>query len=205
MRLVLRRMGHVDADSIVTLKGRAAMEVDAGDELLIGELLFDGTFAALSPAAAAALASCFIASEMERPTAAAAAAAAGGLGDELGAAFEGLRAAAGRIGAVLADAALGALDGGASYLAQFSPHLMPLVHAWASGADFAAVCRLDASLFEGTVVRVIKRLGELLGELIDAAKVMGNEGLAATLEAAKGAMHRDIVHSASLYTLEDGV
>ena len=97
---------------------------------------------------------------------------------------------------------LGAPDGGAAYLAQFSPHLMPLVHAWASGADFAAVCRLDEGLFEGTIVRVLKRLGELLTELIGAAKVMGNDALAATLEKAQDATHRDIAFSASLYTLE---
>jgi ATP-dependent RNA helicase DOB1 len=179
------------------------MEVDAADELLMAELLFDNTFATLSPAAAAALASCFIASEMEKPTATAVAAAKS-LPDDLAGAHERLRAAATRIAAVLADARLGALDEGAGYTATFSSHLMPIVHAWTSGAEFAEICQLDEALFEGTIVRVIKRLDELLAELVGAAKVMGNEALAEKLEAARGAMHRDIVFSASLYTLEDG-
>ncbi|KAJ1630762.1 Tubulin/FtsZ, GTPase domain-containing protein [Pavlovales sp. CCMP2436] len=88
---------------------------------------------------------------------------------------------------------------------------MPLVLAWASGSDFGTVCALDPNLFEGTIVRMIKRLDELLTELVGAAKVMGNEPLAATLEAAKGAMHRDIagvqVGNAcwELFCLEHGI
>jgi ATP-dependent RNA helicase DOB1 len=202
MRLVLRRLGHVDADGIVTLKGRAAMEVDAGDELVMGELLFDGTFAELSAPVAAALASCFIALEMEKPSAAAAVASRS-LPEELAFAYDRLKAAASRVAVVLADARLGPLDGGSSYVSAFSPHLMPLVFAWASGAEFTQVCALDAGLFEGTIVRVIKRLEELLTELIGAAKAMGNDRLAGTLQAACAAMHRDIVFAGSLYTLED--
>uniref|UniRef100_A0A2P2MK80 RNA helicase n=1 Tax=Rhizophora mucronata TaxID=61149 RepID=A0A2P2MK80_RHIMU len=57
---VLKRLGHVDADGVVQLKGRAACLIDTGDELLVTELMFNGTFNDLDHHQVAALASCFI-------------------------------------------------------------------------------------------------------------------------------------------------
>lgn len=45
---------------VVTLKGRAACEIDTADELLAAELLLNGTFGGLEPAALVALASCLV-------------------------------------------------------------------------------------------------------------------------------------------------
>ena len=39
MQAVLRRLGHLDKENVVQLKGRAAAEVEACDELLAAELL----------------------------------------------------------------------------------------------------------------------------------------------------------------------
>ena len=39
---VLRKLGHIDADGVVLLKGRAASLIDTGDELLVTELMFNG-------------------------------------------------------------------------------------------------------------------------------------------------------------------
>ncbi|KAJ6958633.1 hypothetical protein NC653_040319 [Populus alba x Populus x berolinensis] len=57
---VLKRLGHIDADGVVQLKGRAACLIDTGDELLVTELMFNGTFNDLDHHQVAALASCFI-------------------------------------------------------------------------------------------------------------------------------------------------
>lgn len=40
---VLKKLGHIDADGVVQLKGRAACLIDTGDELLVTELMFNGT------------------------------------------------------------------------------------------------------------------------------------------------------------------
>lgn len=53
-------LGHIDADGVLQLKGRAACLIDTGDELLVTELMFNGTFNDLDPHQVAALASCFI-------------------------------------------------------------------------------------------------------------------------------------------------
>lgn len=39
---VLKRLGHIDGDGVVQLKGRAACLIDTGDELLVTELMFNG-------------------------------------------------------------------------------------------------------------------------------------------------------------------
>lgn len=39
---VLKKLGHIDADGVVQLKGRAACLIDTGDELLVTELMFNG-------------------------------------------------------------------------------------------------------------------------------------------------------------------
>jgi ATP-dependent RNA helicase DOB1 len=39
---VLKMLGHIDADGVLQLKGRAACLIDTGDELLITELMFNG-------------------------------------------------------------------------------------------------------------------------------------------------------------------
>ena len=40
---VLKMLGHIDGDGVLQLKGRAACLIDTGDELLITELMFNGT------------------------------------------------------------------------------------------------------------------------------------------------------------------
>lgn len=39
---VLKKLGHIDSDGVVQLKGRAACLIDTGDELLVTELMFNG-------------------------------------------------------------------------------------------------------------------------------------------------------------------
>lgn len=41
---VLKKLGHIDADGVVQLKGRAACLIDTGDELLVTELMFNGEY-----------------------------------------------------------------------------------------------------------------------------------------------------------------
>lgn len=56
---VLRRLGFVDGE-VATVKGRVACELSTGDELLLTELMFGGTFNDLAPEALTALLSCFV-------------------------------------------------------------------------------------------------------------------------------------------------
>ena len=63
---VLRRLAFTDASDIVDMKGRVACEISSGDELLLTELIFNGSFNSLSPEQCAALLSCFVFTEKVR-------------------------------------------------------------------------------------------------------------------------------------------
>ncbi len=56
----MRRLGHVDENGLVLTKGRAACEIDAADELLTTELMFNGVFSKLDKHQVVALASCLV-------------------------------------------------------------------------------------------------------------------------------------------------
>ena len=59
-RKVLKRLGYVDKEGIVSLKGRVASEIRTGNELVLTELMFDGVFNDLTIEQICALMSCFI-------------------------------------------------------------------------------------------------------------------------------------------------
>ena len=60
---VLRKLGMIDSEGIVTLKGRAACEIDTADELLTTEMMFNGTLNGLDKHQLVALVSCLVPGE----------------------------------------------------------------------------------------------------------------------------------------------
>jgi ATP-dependent RNA helicase DOB1 len=57
---VLRRLGFATSADVIEPKGRVACEISTGDELLLTELIFSGTFNSMEPEHCAALLSCFV-------------------------------------------------------------------------------------------------------------------------------------------------
>ena len=54
-------------------------------------------------------------------------------------------------------------------------------------------------VYEGSLIRLFRRLEELLRQVAQAAKVMGSEDLEQKFESALGKVRRDIVAAQSLY------
>lgn len=84
------------------------------------------------------------------------------------------------------------------YLQTFKHELMEVVYAWTKGASFATICKMT-DVYEGSLIRIFRRLEELLRQIAQAAKVMGSEELEQKFEAALGKVRRDIVAAQSLY------
>lgn len=76
--------------------------------------------------------------------------------------------------------------------------MINVVYQWANGAKFVDICKLS-SAFEGHIIRVIRRLEELLRQLMQASKTIGNSPLEQKFSAAIIAIKRDVVFSSSLY------
>jgi ATP-dependent RNA helicase DOB1 len=169
---------------------QVAAGISSGDCLVLTELLFNGTLAPLTAIQLGALLSCFIWSE------------AGDRGmpkvrDDLEAPFSALRDAAKRVGAAQADAGM-AVDVDA-YVTSFRPDLIDSVMLWANGVSFLTVKNHTKSIFEGSLVRALRRLHELLLQLKTAVEVIGDLELAQRFEEGAARLNRDVVFAASLY------
>ncbi|XP_036164418.1 exosome RNA helicase MTR4 isoform X3 [Myotis myotis] len=166
---VLRRLGFATSSDVIEMKGRVACEISSADELLLTEMMFNGLFNDLSAEQATALLSCFVFQENE---------------------------CAKRIAKVSAEAKLEIDE--ETYLSSFKPHLMDVVHTWATGATFAHICKMT-DVFEGSIIRCMRRLEELLRQMCQAAKAIGNTELENKFAEGITKIKRDIVFAASLY------
>ncbi|OWR42365.1 superkiller viralicidic activity 2 2 isoform 1 [Danaus plexippus plexippus] len=185
---VLRRLGYCTLSDVIELKGRIACELSSADELLLTELIFNGVFNNLSAEQSAALVSCFVCDENSTQTSA--------TGEELRGVLRQLQEYARRIAKVSIDAKMD-LDED-EYVGKFKCTLMDVVLAWAKGASFLQICKMT-DVFEGSIIRCMRRLEEVLRQLCQAAKNIGNTDLENKFSDAIKMLKRDIVFAASLY------
>jgi antiviral helicase SKI2 len=73
-----------------------------------------------------------------------------------------------------------------------------VVYQWARGLPFGEIKEMT-NIQEGSIVRCITRLDELLKDVRNAARVIGNPSLYRKMVAASLCVKRDIVFAASLY------
>lgn len=189
MKRVLRRLGHVDADNVIQLKGRVACEINTADALLITELIFNGVFNDLSVAQTAAVCSCLVFTDKGSDGAEA-------LPTELAEPLRLLQSAARKIANISQDCKI-AIDV-EEFVQSFRPDMMEVVFAWVNGSRFVDIMGMTTA-FEGTVIRVIRRLEELMRQLADSAKAVGDGALETKFTTASTKMKRDIIFAASLY------
>ncbi len=185
---VLRRLNFTSQQDIIELKGRVACEISTGDELLLTELIFNGTFNDLTPEQSAALMSCFVFEERSKESPR--------LKPELEEPLKQMREMATRIAKISKDSKLDIVE--KDYVESFRSELMEVVFAWCKGASFTQICKMT-DVYEGSLIRMFKRLEEMLRQMSAAAKTIGNGMLEEKMEKALTLVHRDIVSAGSLY------
>merc|ERR1712099_149119 len=84
------------------------------------------------------------------------------------------------------------------YVESFCPILMEVIYSWSIGSSFAESCKLT-DIFEGSIIRVARRLYEILNQLRNAALVIGKIDLADKLESCHKILYRGIITTRSLY------
>ncbi|EDQ87492.1 uncharacterized protein MONBRDRAFT_35219 [Monosiga brevicollis MX1] len=193
MKRVLRRLQFTTNDDVIELKGRVACEVSTGDELLLTELMFNGIFNELSMAHSVALLSIFIlgtanSKEKEKEKSP--------VEKDLTNTLNQVQENARRIARVSIDTKLD-VDM-QSYAEQFPVEMLEVVHDWAQGRKFSEICE-KTDMFEGSIIRAMRRLEELLKQMIAAAKAIGNTELENKFAEGVTAIRRDIVFAPSLY------
>ncbi|GKV00378.1 hypothetical protein SLEP1_g13072 [Rubroshorea leprosula] len=186
---VLKKLGHIDADGVVQLKGRAACLIDTGDELLVTELMFNGTFNDLDHHQVAALASCFIpvdkSSEQTQ------------LRTELAKPLQQLQETARKIAEIQRECKL-EINVDEYVESTVRPYLMDVIYCWSKGASFADVIQMT-DIFEGSIIRSARRLDEFLNQLSAAAQAVGETDLERKFAVASESLRRGIIFANSLY------
>jgi len=189
MRRVLKSLEFIDQQDVVQLKGRMACEISSGGhEVLLTEMVFQNVFSDLSATDGIALCSCLVCDEKTNETFAGSQVLRDG--------FDAMQNIAKDVGAAMHDS--GVLADVEEYVGQLKPHMMEVVIAWMNGKSFLEVTS-QSSLFEGSIVRMMRRLDDLVRELSKAAKIIGNDPLSKKMSEGREKLRRGIIFSPSLY------
>ncbi|KAI9892213.1 MAG: ATP-dependent RNA helicase mtr4 [Vezdaea aestivalis] len=186
---VLRRLGFTNDLDVVALKARVACEISTGDELMLTEMLFNNFFNGLTPEVCAAVLTSFIFEERVKTPPAE-------LKPNLLNPYREIQAQARIIAKVSQESKVPLNED--EYLSLFKWELMEVVFAWSNGAGFAEICKMT-DVYEGNLIRLFRRLEELLRQMAQAAKVMGSEDLEKKFEESLLKIRRDMVAAQSLY------
>ncbi|XP_026425466.1 DExH-box ATP-dependent RNA helicase DExH9-like [Papaver somniferum] len=185
---VLRKLGYVTRDGVVELKGKVACEITSADELTLTELMFNGVLKDATVEEMISLLSCFVWQEKiqdaQKPR------------EGLDLLFTQLQETAKRVATVQLDNRVPIDVEG--FVNSFRSDIMEVVYAWAKGAKFYEIMEIT-QVFEGSLIRAIRRLEEVLQQLTEAAKSIGETQLEAKFQEAVAKIKRDIVFAASLY------
>ncbi|CAL53584.1 Helicase, C-terminal [Ostreococcus tauri] len=188
MRRVLRRLGHTSAEGVVQTKGRVACELASVDELVTAELIFNGTFKEVDVDMLVALVSCLVWRERSRNAAK--------LSEKTAEVYNRLKEVARKVGKQMVECKMHVdIE---EYVDGFRSELMEIMIAWCKGNKFAEIMKMT-DLFEGSIVRAIRRVEEVLRQLADACRVIGENELQEKFLLASEKVKRDIVFVASLF------
>jgi superfamily II RNA helicase len=187
---VLQRLGYADSiTEAVLLKGSVACEMNTCNEVLASEIIFSNVLEPLNPPEIAGLLAALVCQEKDKQ---------GNLikltsrmeiaKDIINNLFETLMIVQDQEGMVNDEDNKPSLN--------FS--LSAVVYQWARGVPFSSLTEMTISQ-EGSIVRCISRLDELLKDIRNAARIIGNPSLYRQMEAASECICRDVVFAASLY------
>jgi ATP-dependent RNA helicase DOB1 len=193
MMRVLRRLDFIDNDNIVLRKGRVACEISTTDEneLLLTELLFKGTLNDMETEMIVALLSCLVNVHKAPDNFS--------LPEEFKGPLQDLNEVVARIATVSLESGIKADSGPSADKVQ--PSLMEVSYQWAKGAKFSEVIKTTTA-YEGDIVRMMRRLEEMMRQLAGAAKspAIGSIALHDKFLDGIQKIKRDIVFAGSLYT-----
>ena len=186
---VLKHFDFINNET-VNAKGQVACLLSSGDELVLTQILYHGLFNDIEPDYLCAVLSCFLTEEREQKEEKEI------KNLELKQYFERVKEVATKVAEVLEEKRLD-IDK-EKYIASFKSDMMEVVYAWASGKKFIEVCNLTSS-YEGNIIRIIRRLDELIKQVAECAILIGNFKLKDNLDKASELIKRGIIFAASLY------
>ena len=189
MRKVLEKLNFVNEEGLITDKGRVASVISAGDEIVITEVLFSGIISDLPPQQIAALFSAFASDEGNNEESS--------IPEILSKPWEEISKIILKIFDISIECGRD-LDR-EKFFKKFDGSFIHLTYNWACGSSFIDIVNDFPDVFEGGIIRTMKRTEEILRQAQRAANVMGNSELEIKLLSSIQCIKRDIIFAASLY------
>lgn len=187
---LLKRLNYVDAHNRVELKGRVACEMGM-NELMITEIVFRNVLNKLKPAEVAALLSSLIfqAKTKVEPD-------LDKLPSDL---LKGKKEIEKIFNEIQQLESVFRISNEIGREEELNFGLVQIVYEWASDKPFSEIMQLT-DVQEGIIVRCIQQLNDIICDVRNASRLIGDPELQSKMEEASLAIKRDIVFAASLYT-----
>ena len=201
MQRVMRRLDFVTKEEILTQKGHIICDISGADELLTAELLFNGFFKDLSIEEIGAAIYCCLSKENasnkkeEEPS----------LNNDKNIIkstkkiFEEIKKKAEYIGEILEECKIFEKGGKNKYVEGLNDSYMIPMYKWINGVSFADLIKEFYSLYEGSLIRVIRRVEEFSKNFQTSAQNIGDNNLQNKLEQMENKIKRGLPFTASLY------
>ena len=201
MQRVMRRLDFITKEEILTQKGQIICDISGADELLTAELLFNGFFKDLSLEEIGAAIYCCLSKEnngskQEEQSS---------LNNDKNAAkstkkiFEEIKEKAEYIGEILEECKIFAKDGKKKYIEGLNDSYMLPMYKWIKGFSFSELIKEYYTLYEGSLIRVIRRVEEFSKNFQTSAQNIGDYNLQNKLEQMENKIKRGLPFTASLY------
>ena len=201
MQRVMRRLDFVTKDEILTQKGQIICDISGADELLTAELLFNGFFKDLTLEEIGAAIYCCLSKENQ-----------GKKEDENSTSkdnknaqkaiekiYEGIQNKAEYIGEILEECKILGKGEKKKYIESFNDNYMLPIYKWINGMSFSDLIKEFDKLYEGSLIRVIRRVEEFTKNFVVTAQHIGDIHLQKKLEEMGNKIKRGLPFTASLY------
>ena len=200
MKRVMRRLDFVSKDETLTPKGQLICDISGVDELVTAELLFSGFFKDMTVEEIGAGIYCCLSKEntgkkedMESTN------------NDINAAkkmkkiFDEVLKKVNYIADILEECKIFGEDGKRRYIESFNDNYMLPMYKWISGYKFNKLIAEYYTLYEGNLIRVIRRVEEFVKSFETSVEHIGDYNLKKKLEEVHDKIKRDLPFASSLY------
>lgn len=195
MKQILFRLGFINKDDVPVEKGKIASVIFGTEELILTELLYSGELRKLSPKQLIQLLTIFINEEKSKPDQPMV------IKEEvMMEVVTKIKEIVTHIAKIFVEMEVPDFDE-EELMSKLNPNMFQVILMWYEGKSFMEITKAT-ELYEGSLIRNIKRLYELVKQLIECADVIGNKDLKEKLKEGSSKIYRGIAFSASLY-IED--
>jgi len=200
MKRVMRRLDFVTKDEILTPKGHLICDISGADELLTAELLFSGFFKDMTIEELGASIYCCLSKENTGKKE-----DNDSTNNDINAQkkmkkiFEDILKKVNYIADILEECKIFNEEGKKRYIDSFNDNYMMPMYKWISGVEFNKLIREYYTLYEGNLIRIIRRVEEFTKNFETSVEHVGDNNLKKKLEEMQEKIKRGLPFASSLY------